>query len=77
MVRLSDFVNLHFNSNDCPNFTLTEAEENNSWLNYEFPPVKGKRVPMGDVFTSCNWALRDGCVACGSVTEAELLKTRL
>ncbi|KAF9522833.1 ku70-like protein [Crepidotus variabilis] len=25
-----------------------------------FPPVSDGRVPMGDVFTSCNWVMRDG-----------------
>lgn len=25
----------------------------------QFPPTE-KRVPIGDVFTSCNWILRDG-----------------
>ena len=25
-----------------------------------FTPKEGARVPMGDVFTSCNWMLRDG-----------------
>lgn len=36
-----------------------EARHNHEWLRYEFPPGK-KQVPLGDVFTSCNWALRDG-----------------
>lgn len=34
-----------------------------------FPPVEGQRVPMGDVFTSCNWVLRDGFV---SISPPEL-----
>lgn len=25
-----------------------------------FPPVTDRRVPIGDVFTSCNWVIRDG-----------------
>ncbi|KAJ7639391.1 SPOC like C-terminal domain-containing protein [Roridomyces roridus] len=30
-------------------------------LESNFPPMTdGKRVPMGDVFTSCNWVIRDG-----------------
>ncbi|TFK50167.1 ku70-like protein [Heliocybe sulcata] len=39
---------------------LDAAREDPEYLRNEFPPVAGKRVPMGDVFTSCNWALRDG-----------------
>lgn len=39
--------------------TETEAKARPDYLRYEFPPTE-KRVPMGDVFTSCNWALRDG-----------------
>ncbi|KAI5122729.1 hypothetical protein M0805_009814 [Coniferiporia weirii] len=38
---------------------LHEARDNHEWLRYEFPPAES-RVPLGDVFTSCNWALRDG-----------------
>ncbi|EJD06786.1 ku70-like protein [Fomitiporia mediterranea MF3/22] len=38
---------------------LHEAKDNHKWLRYEFPPSE-KQVPLGDVFTSCNWALRDG-----------------
>ncbi|KAI0090224.1 SPOC like C-terminal domain-containing protein [Irpex rosettiformis] len=29
-------------------------------LRETFPPLAGTRVPMGDVFTSCNWIMRDG-----------------
>ena len=32
-------------------------------LREEFPPMNDKRVPVGDVFTSCNWVMRDGCAA--------------
>ncbi|TFK63151.1 Ku DNA-binding complex, Ku70 subunit [Pluteus cervinus] len=39
---------------------LEAAREDPSELRKEFPPLEGKRVPMGDVFTSCNWVLRDG-----------------
>ena len=28
----------------------------------EFPPMTDGRIPMGDVFNSCNWVIRDGCV---------------
>ena len=34
--------------------------ENSEELSDTFPPLTGKRVAMGDVFTSCNWVLRDG-----------------
>jgi hypothetical protein len=38
----------------------TAAREDPSLLSKEFPPLPvGKKVPMGDVFTSCNWVLRD------------------
>ncbi|KAL0945328.1 hypothetical protein HGRIS_000828 [Hohenbuehelia grisea] len=36
------------------------ARENPDELREAFPPLTDKRVPMGDVFTSCNWVLRDG-----------------
>ncbi|KAF5359498.1 hypothetical protein D9756_002900 [Leucocoprinus leucothites] len=39
---------------------LDAARENPNELRDTFPPLPGKRVPMGDVFTSCNWVLRDG-----------------
>lgn len=35
-----------------------------------FPPLVGKRVPMGDVFTSCNWVLRDGLVSAAFILVA-------
>lgn len=43
--------------------TLTTPKvslEDQGELRKEFPPLNGKSVPMGDVFTSCNWVLRDG-----------------
>ncbi|KAG5352384.1 hypothetical protein C0989_002575 [Termitomyces sp. Mn162] len=39
---------------------LDDAREDPETLRKAFPPLQGKRVPMGDVFTSCNWVLRDG-----------------
>ncbi|KAG6901967.1 hypothetical protein C0995_006196 [Termitomyces sp. Mi166 len=39
---------------------LDDAREDSEALRKAFPPLQGKRVPMGDVFTSCNWVLRDG-----------------
>lgn len=39
---------------------LEEAQLQPNLLRETFPPVEGKRVAMGDVFTSCNWVLRDG-----------------
>ena len=42
---------------------LESARENPGKLREEFPPLEGKRVATGDVFTSCNWVLRDGFVA--------------
>ena len=43
--------------------SLPEARENPEMLREEFPPMINKRMPVGDVFTSCNWVMRDGCVA--------------
>ncbi|KAH7910526.1 SPOC like C-terminal domain-containing protein [Hygrophoropsis aurantiaca] len=39
---------------------LDAAREDPELLKTTFPPVPGKKMPMGDVFTSCNWVLRDG-----------------
>ena len=36
--------------------------EDNDELRNTFPPLTNARVPMGDVFTSCNWVIRDGLV---------------
>ncbi|KLO17356.1 ku70-like protein [Schizopora paradoxa] len=44
---------------------LNEAKDRPDYLRYEFPPLTDTRVPMGDVFTSCNWALRDGAPKAG------------
>ncbi|KAJ2913757.1 hypothetical protein MD484_g6661, partial [Candolleomyces efflorescens] len=38
---------------------LDDAREDPEELRNQFPPTE-KRIPMGDVFTSCNWILRDG-----------------
>lgn len=34
--------------------------EDKDELRKTFPPLSNARVPMGDVFTSCNWVIRDG-----------------
>ncbi|TFK24811.1 Ku DNA-binding complex, Ku70 subunit [Coprinopsis marcescibilis] len=39
---------------------LDAAKEDPEELVREFPPKKDRKVPIGDVFTSCNWILRDG-----------------
>ncbi|KAJ7129186.1 SPOC like C-terminal domain-containing protein [Mycena epipterygia] len=40
---------------------LDAFREDSDELKKNFPPLAGgKRVAMGDVFTSCNWVLRDG-----------------
>ncbi|KAG6865389.1 hypothetical protein C0991_002970 [Blastosporella zonata] len=39
---------------------LDDAREDPATLRKAFPPLQGKRIAMGDVFTSCNWVLRDG-----------------
>ncbi|TDL25552.1 Ku DNA-binding complex, Ku70 subunit [Rickenella mellea] len=44
---------------------LHEFREDTDFFNKEFPPMEEGKVPMGDVFTSCNWALRDGAPKTG------------
>ncbi|CCL99933.1 uncharacterized protein FIBRA_01958 [Fibroporia radiculosa] len=39
---------------------LEAAREDPNHLREAFPPLTETRVPMGDVFTSCNWVIRDG-----------------
>ncbi|KAI9001483.1 ku70-like protein [Trametes punicea] len=39
---------------------LDEARESPDMLKETFPPMTDARVPIGDVFTSCNWVMRDG-----------------
>ncbi|KAL4250950.1 ATP-dependent DNA helicase II subunit 1 [Abortiporus biennis] len=39
---------------------IDAAREDPNLLRETFPPIPGGRVPMGDVFTSCNWIIRDG-----------------
>ncbi|KII89794.1 hypothetical protein PLICRDRAFT_158979 [Plicaturopsis crispa FD-325 SS-3] len=39
---------------------LDAFREDPQELRNTFPPLEDKKVPMGDVFTSCNWVLRDG-----------------
>ncbi|KAI0308968.1 Ku DNA-binding complex Ku70 subunit, partial [Amylostereum chailletii] len=38
---------------------MEEARENVGLLRESYPPTD-KKMPMGDVFTSCNWVMRDG-----------------
>jgi ATP-dependent DNA helicase 2 subunit 1 len=39
---------------------LSEARDNPDLLGEDYPST-GSHIPVGDVFTSCNWVLRDGC----------------
>ncbi|KAF5327610.1 hypothetical protein D9619_005038 [Psilocybe cf. subviscida] len=39
---------------------LEACQEDPEELRKTLPPLETGRVPMGDVFTSCNWVLRDG-----------------
>lgn len=39
---------------------LQVAKEDPCELSKTFPPIKDRRMPIGDVFTSCNWVFRDG-----------------
>lgn len=36
------------------------ARKDPDYLRETFPPLQGSRAAMGDVFTSCNWTMRDG-----------------
>ncbi|KAI6043106.1 SPOC like C-terminal domain-containing protein [Pisolithus marmoratus] len=38
---------------------IEDAREDPEHLEKTFPPLSGTKMPMGDVFTSCNWVLRD------------------
>jgi ATP-dependent DNA helicase 2 subunit 1 len=40
------------------------AREDPNELKNTFPALNEKRMPMGDVFTSCNWVFRDGSESC-------------
>lgn len=42
------------------NLYVEAAREDLDELRKEFPPLTTGRVPIGDVFTSCNWVIRDG-----------------
>lgn len=39
--------------------TTTDARSNPEYLRTQFPSLEGQ-VPLGDIFTSCNWVIRDG-----------------
>lgn len=39
--------------------TMVDARSDPEYLRSQFPPLKGQ-APLGDVFTSCNWVIRDG-----------------
>jgi ATP-dependent DNA helicase 2 subunit 1 len=45
---------------DCWLISCEASREDPDELRKAFPPLTTGRVPMGDVFTSCNWVLRDG-----------------
>ncbi|KAI6164379.1 SPOC like C-terminal domain-containing protein [Pisolithus thermaeus] len=38
---------------------IEDARDDPEHLKKTFPPLPGTKMPMGDVFTSCNWVLRD------------------
>ncbi|KAL0063987.1 ATP-dependent DNA helicase II subunit 1 [Marasmius tenuissimus] len=60
---------------------LESARENPEELRNTAPPTEDKRVAMGDVFTSCNWVMRDGSVfaifrlGCNQADEPSAPKT--
>lgn len=39
--------------------TIIDARSDPGYLRTQFPPSK-EQAPLGDVFTCCNWAIRDG-----------------
>ncbi|KIJ51081.1 hypothetical protein M422DRAFT_158695 [Sphaerobolus stellatus SS14] len=45
--------------------SMSEVAEDPNKLAELFPPNKGAGVPVGDVFTSCNWVIRDGAPKTG------------
>jgi ATP-dependent DNA helicase 2 subunit 1 len=44
-----------------PDPAPSEARDHPDLLSEEYPPTD-KHIPVGDLFTSCNWVLRDGYV---------------
>jgi ATP-dependent DNA helicase 2 subunit 1 len=40
-------------------FIVIDARSDPRYLKGQFPPSK-EQTPLGDVFTSCNWVIRDG-----------------
>ncbi|ETW82733.1 hypothetical protein HETIRDRAFT_157084 [Heterobasidion irregulare TC 32-1] len=68
--RVSDlkrgtFVHLPITTINAPNVLdltrlVDEARTDMSVLREACPPLDDRCIPMGDVFTSCNWVLRDG-----------------
>ena len=38
---------------------ITDARSDFEYLKTQFPPSNGQ-APLGDVFISCNWVIRDG-----------------
>lgn len=42
---------------------FSEARDNPDLLSEDYPSTD-KHIPVGDLFTSCNWILRDGCCQC-------------
>ncbi|THH23094.1 hypothetical protein EUX98_g8084 [Antrodiella citrinella] len=64
-IKQNNFVYQPITTIDAPKVSelmklLDDAREDPSSLRTTFPPLVGHRVPMGDVFTSCNWIMRDG-----------------
>lgn len=55
--------------NGRPKWFAIAAREDPNLIRETFPP-SDKRVPMGDVFTSCNWIMRDGSVANSSASPS-------
>ncbi len=39
---------------------ILDARDNPDLLSEDYPSTD-KHIPVGDLFTSCNWVLRDGC----------------
>ncbi|KZP10481.1 Ku DNA-binding complex, Ku70 subunit [Athelia psychrophila] len=64
-IKQGNYIYQHITPTSAPKIQelmqlLEAAREDPTLLAREFPPLaEGTRVPMGDVFTSCNWVLRD------------------
>ncbi len=53
---------------------VPEARDNPGLLSEDYPSTD-KHIPVGDLFTSCNWVFRDGCRQCQPPPCARLINS--